>query len=294
MKQQIFYEDFDSFYYYSGSSQNWEMKGYHFHKEYEVILFLSEGANISIGNRVYEVSRGDLFLIPNREYHKTAGAEGREYRRYVLMFDPEPVTRAGDALGYPFMKYFEHGPEKFLHKVHLSDERLNETIVLFEQIEQSCHEANTAAGQTGIRLKILELLLHINRMFDFFMGDSDLAEEESMEFPENGAAIQERIGQIKKYVAEHLDEKLELDQIAEHFYISRHYLSHYFKKATGFTLGQYITDRKIDRAKDLLRKGFSVTETAVALSYNSDSHFINTFKRMTGTTPKKYAAGKPT
>jgi len=35
-----------------------------------------------------------------------------------------------------------------------------------------------------------------------------------------------------------------------------------------------------------------VTETAVALSYNSDSHFINTFKKNTGTTPKKYATEK--
>ena len=294
MKQQIFYEDFDSFYYYSGSSRNWEMKGFHFHKEYEVILFLSEGAVISIGNRVYEVERGDLFLIPNREYHKTAGADGQEYRRYVLMFEPEPVWRASEALGYPFMRYFEHGTEAFPHKLHLTGERLENTVALFERIGERCHERETAAGQTGIRLGILELLLYVNQMFDFFGEKDCILEEEMPEADENAAVVQERISQIKKYINAHIDEKLELEQIAEHFYISRHYLSHYFKKATGFTLGQYIMDRKMDRAKQLLRQGLSVTETAVALSYHSDSHFINTSKRMTGTTPKRYAAEKPT
>lgn len=292
MKQKIYYEDFDSFYYYGGISQNWEMKGYHFHKEYEVILFLSQGAEISIGSRVYEVNRGDLFLIPNREYHKTAGADGQEYHRYVLMFDPEPLSMIGTTLGYSFLQYFEQNTEAVPHKIHLSGEHLDETIALFKRIGESCHETDTSAGQTGIKLRILELLLHINRMFDFFVEEYDMVEGETEEFSECSAVVQERVGQIKKYVTEHIDEKLDMEQIADQFYISRHYLSHYFKKATGFTLGQYITDRKIDRAKDLLRQGFSVTETAVALAYYSDSHFINTFKRMTGTTPKKYAAGK--
>ena len=51
-----------------------------------------------------------------------------------------------------------------------------------------------------------------------------------------------------------------------------------------------ITAEMLSKAKELLQKGFSVTDTAISLSYNSDSHFINTFKRLTGTTPKRYAS----
>ena len=100
----------------------------------------------------------------------------------------------------------------------------------------------------------------------------------------------ERVEQIKTYVRDHVDERLDLEDIARQFYISSHYLSHYFRRETGFTLGQFIAQAKIDRAKELLQKGFSVTDTAISLSYNSDSHFINTFKRLTGTTPKRYAS----
>lgn len=323
MKQPVTYEEFHSFYYYSGSSQNWKMTGYHFHKEYELILFLCDGAELSIGDRVYKAEAGDLFLIHNQEYHKTEGADGVEYRRFVLMFDPEPVKQAEAVFRYPFTKYFEHRPAEFSHKLHLTEEPLAETIRLFENIENHCHEKDRKTGETAVQLGILELLLYVNQVYDFFLQDkraggeadgaelyrakSDAAGTSGPGMAESASNGREpslydnqcfhgkdRILQIKNYVGEHVDEKLDLEQIADRFYLSRDYLSHYFKKETGFTLGQYITIRKMERAKTLLRQGFSVTETAVALSYHSDSHFINTFKRMTGTTPKKYAAVKKT
>ena len=41
MRQEGFYEEFHSFYYYSGSTRSWKMKGLHIHKEYELLLFMS-------------------------------------------------------------------------------------------------------------------------------------------------------------------------------------------------------------------------------------------------------------
>lgn len=134
MKQRIFYEQFEPFYFYHGSTQNWNMQGYHFHKDYEIILFMSEGARISIDNRVYSADVGDLFLINNLEYHKTTGQEGREYKRYVLMFDPDFVIAAEEAQKYPFTRYFINRPENFAHKIHLSGKNLKKTIDLADQV----------------------------------------------------------------------------------------------------------------------------------------------------------------
>lgn len=74
--------------------------------------------------------------------------------------------------------------------------------------------------------------------------------------------------------------------------MNRYYLSHYFKKETGFTILQYITNQKMMLAKTLLRDGVSITEAAIRLSYSSDSHFISVFKKNVGITPKKYAQSK--
>lgn len=150
-----------------------------------------------------------------------------------------------------------------------------------------------------IRLSILELITVVNEMYRFFMevqhetGDQKESElkDEDEKFGDP-ILYRERVEQIKKYIAAHVEEKLDLDEIAGKFYMNRYYLSHYFKKETGFTVLQYVTNQKIIAAKALLKKGTSVTDVALKLSYNSDSHFISVFKKNTGITPKKYAQNK--
>ena len=319
MRQEGFYEEFHSFYYYSGSTRSWKMKGLHIHKEYELLLFMSGGASIRIGSRMYQTRPGDLFLINNREYHKTEGAEGAAYSR-ILGLEP--------ALGYRFSRLFEDREEGGV-RLHLSGGTLEQVIRQMERIEGYSRRREDEAGQVLLKLCILELLVKLDefsRSLEAGGGDgwencgragwgkdgreaggevgrkpgssvgresgSGMGREPGTITRKQGTALpdRERVEQIKSYVREHIDERLDLEDIARQFYISSHYLSHYFRRETGFTLGQFIAQAKIDRAKELLQKGFSVTDTAISLSYNSDSHFINTFKRLTGTTPKRYAS----
>ena len=312
MRQEGFYEEFHSFYYYSGSTRSWKMKGLHIHKEYELLLFMSGGASIRIGSRMYQTRPGDLFLINNREYHKTEGAEGAAYSRYVLMFDPDWILGLEPALGYRFSRLFEDREEGGV-RLHLSGGTLEQVIRQMERIEGYSRRREDEAGQVLLKLCILELLVKLDefsRSLEAGGGDgwencgragwgkdgrepsSSVGREPGTITRKQGTALpdRERVEQIKSYVREHIDERLDLEDIARQFYISSHYLSHYFRRETGFTLGQFIAQAKIDRAKELLQKGFSVTATAISLSYNSDSHFINTFKRLTGTTPKRYAS----
>ena len=51
---------------------------------------------------------------------------------------------------------------------------------------------------------------------------------------------------------------------------------------------QYIAMQKVIRAKHMLKQGYSITSIAMTLGYNSDSHFISTFQKYVGTTPKRY------
>ena len=351
MRQEGFYEEFHSFYYYSGSTRSWKMKGLHIHKEYELLLFMSGGASIRIGSRMYQTRPGDLFLINNREYHKTEGAEGAAYSRYVLMFDPDWILGLEPALGYRFSRLFEDREEGGV-RLHLSGGTLEQVIRQMERIEGYSRRREDEAGQVLLKLCILELLVKLDEFSRSLEAGGDgwencgragwgkdgreaggevgrkpgsgvgrepgrsvgresgggvgrepstsmgpepsgsMSREPGTITRKQGTALpdRERVEQIKSYVREHIDERLDLEDIARQFYISSHYLSHYFRRETGFTLGQFIAQAKIDRAKELLQKGFSVTDTAISLSYNSDSHFITTFKRLTGTTPKRYAS----
>ncbi len=293
MKQSAFYEEFGAFYYYHGSTKNWNMKRYHFHKDYEILLFMGEGGELSIGNRVYQAERGDLFLINNLECHKTSGQEGKEYTRYVLMFDPDFVKRAEVAFGYHFTRYFSDRPRNFIHKISLSGENLDRLIEYFQRFEHGKREKQEE--QVTVELVVLEMLVYINQLYEFFSWKKKEIvgwQEAKQEHVEEGREDRSRIEQIKRYVQEHVGDSLTLENIAQMFYMNSYYLSHYFKKETSFTITQYIANTKIAAAKEMLKNGMSVTDTAVALSYSSDSYFIKTFKRLTGTTPKQYVREK--
>lgn len=300
MKERVFFEEFESLYYFHGSTQNWAMQGFHFHNQYEIILFLCDGALLEIGDRSYHVSKGDLFFINNREYHRTSGAEGKDYNRYVLMFEPELLEPMSQAFNYDFGMFFENRSDDFLHKLYLEGENLKKVEKLLSIIETNINSGNSEEASVKIRLSILELITTVNEMYRFFMNEKrsqestsglERAEYEDGRF-KDPILYRERVEQIKKYIAAHVEEKLDLDEISGKFYMNRYYLSHYFKKETGFTVLQYVTNQKIIAAKALLKEGNSVTDVASRLSYNSDSHFIAVFKKSTGITPKKYAQNK--
>lgn len=291
MKDYIFYEDLGPLYFFKGSSQNWRMDAFHFHSSFEVLLFMCDNATMQIQNRAYKVEKGDLFLVNGNEYHRTIGLKNQPYTRYVLMFEPEVYRQIGAALGCDLLKFFEDRPDNFIHKINLDGDNLLTVIRLLNEIEALY---TTPSSQAAMRLRITELLMTVQDLFSFFVRNSTTAVYEEVSVDDLAVVDKEqsRISSIKSYIEEHIHEKLSLEILSNTFYVNKHYLSHYFKKETGFSIFEYIKTQKIVAAKKLLRSGASVTQTALALGFSSDSHFISVFKQMTGTTPKKYIMKK--
>lgn len=91
------------------------------------------------------------------------------------------------------------------------------------------------------------------------------------------------------YIYLHIKEPITLSEIAQAVSLSSCYLSRLFLKETGMSLKEYIIEMKIEKAQNLLKySDYSSAEIAQFLSFSSQSHFISTFKKHTGITPKKY------
>ena len=300
-KKKIFHEKFEALYFFHGNSHNWGMQDFHIHDQHEILLFLNSGSTLEVGDRRYVAAAGDMFLVSRKEHHRTKGAAGQSYERYVLQFDPALLEGMAEAFGYNFVMAFEDRPTNFMHKIHLPEGNLILMKKLFAKVEENII-SGTKGGKFSVKLKlsILELLVTINEMWEFFSKDQNHGSIHTENVSDEGtfeveAGIskdlilqRDRIEAIKKYIKDHCEEKLMLDNIAQRFYVSTYYLSHYFKKETGFTLVQYITNQKLNESKKLLRAGFSVTEVAMRLSFSSDSHFITVFKKNCGITPKQF------
>lgn len=93
-----------------------------------------------------------------------------------------------------------------------------------------------------------------------------------------------------RYISEHYGEPdMGISHVAASLGISEGHLSHVFKKETGRTLGSYITDYRIQRAKELLRDCRSkVYEVAEQVGYRDITYFSAAFKRAVGVSPSEF------
>jgi len=80
-----------------------------------------------------------------------------------------------------------------------------------------------------------------------------------------------------------------LEELAAKAGYSKYHFSRIFKEQTGQAPWQIVTERKIERAKELLLGTFlSIKEIATELDFNHPDYFASLFARHTGITPKKY------
>lgn len=94
---------------------------------------------------------------------------------------------------------------------------------------------------------------------------------------------------VKKYIDEHLTEKLSLQDVANIFGLSPNYLSQLFKKYNDIGFNDYITICKINKAKDLMVDGrLKLYEIAEQLGFENSFYFSKVFKKVEGLSPRDY------
>jgi two-component system response regulator YesN len=107
---------------------------------------------------------------------------------------------------------------------------------------------------------------------------------------EAGGRCPRKIAEIRRYIrANYPRPELDLQGIAAHSGLSRTYLSHLFKEATGENLSEYITRLRVEQAKRLLRDpGLKSYEVAARVGWTDASYFAAIFRRHVGLSPTEY------
>jgi two-component system response regulator YesN len=99
-----------------------------------------------------------------------------------------------------------------------------------------------------------------------------------------------RLQEIVRMVHDHLgDSNLGVAQIAERIQMTPQYLSTFFKKHQGQNLLDYITQKRVQQAKQFMEnKELTIVQISQKVGYNNDVVFIRAFKKLEGVTPGKY------
>ena len=100
-----------------------------------------------------------------------------------------------------------------------------------------------------------------------------------------------KIKKAKDIILERMAEPPTLQELAKEIGLSLRKLKEGFKQIYGASVYGYLLDHKMDLARNLLESGkYNVNEIGLKLGYSTASHFITSFKKKYGTTPKKYVS----
>lgn len=114
-------------------------------------------------------------------------------------------------------------------------------------------------------------------------------EQRPTELPQNLEESSTAIGEIIHYVDVNYLQKTTIEELAFLFRTNRATICKNFKKATGKTLVEYINDKKLEKAKRLIREtNYSFTRIAEDLNFESIHYFTRFFKKMVGQTPSAF------
>lgn len=96
-------------------------------------------------------------------------------------------------------------------------------------------------------------------------------------------------GQAQLYIEKNYDKNISLGEVAELLHVHKGYLCRVFKEETGENLMQYVVNRKMEKAKEMLATtSLKLYEISDKLGFATPQYFSLVFKRQTGLTPNEY------
>lgn len=92
----------------------------------------------------------------------------------------------------------------------------------------------------------------------------------------------------EKYISAHLHDSLRVSDIAAHCGVSASYLSKLFSDYIGDTVAHYVLAKKLEASKELLSSAYDYGEIGYYFGFCSQTHYIVSFKKEYGMTPREY------
>ncbi len=150
-------------------------------------------------------------------------------------------------------------------------------------------------AQQAIRLGVYDYLMKPADHEDLLAAVRKLCrklDEQAGPAPQEPSVQQHTVRQAMDYIDGHYHEDISIYQVASHLQLSESHLSHQFKEFSGYTVLEYLQNRRIREAMKLLRETtLQVSEIYRRCGFLSGSYFSRLFKRYTGVTPRDYRSG---
>lgn len=252
--------------------------GYHYHDFHKIFIFLTGNAGYSIEGREYTLQPNDIVFVGAGEIHKPVPQDNLPYERVILYLSPA-FFESLSAYDCDLFSCFQKMLENHSSLLRLPENSIKPFLSVTQELAASSQSTEFAASLME-RIKLIEALILLNR---FFQPDYTDCVTEVSAHPAVRATI--------SYIAAHITEDLSIDRLAEHVFLDRSYLMHLFKSETGYTIGKYITEKRLFLARQYISEGYSITDSCFKCGFNNYTSFYHAYKTKYGSSPKTASSG---
>ena len=253
-----------------GTTTNPSNKNFHLHSHnsYEVFLFLQGDAEYIVEEKRYPLAPGDIIIIKKQKMHRVHLLSNKKYQRIVFTLYPD---------------FFIHNQCEELERIFLSSStnigdkisvRAAKSSGLYDALMRFREYTNAFSTPytTVTKSVLIEILYLLNNIPTF----------------EETKIINENLSEIIHYLNDNFADNITLDTLCDKFYISKYYLCHTFKEATGLTVQQYVKEKRLVKAIELRENGAPLLEAALQVGFDNYSSFFRAFTKRYKTNPTNY------
>jgi AraC-like DNA-binding protein len=244
---------------------------FHYHDFKKILLCLSDEVGYVVEGKQYLLGGGDVILIGAGEMHRPLVPPEQPYHRIILYLSDGFLSGCTETdLSSCFQQIGRSGAP-LCRGNHASAHRLTQAALAMT--EEACQDS--IAPHTLQRCRVTEFLLLLNAMMQ--------QEQDSAIPPDSQNQI---VTRAIDYIGGHLSEPLTVSDIADQVHANKSYLMHLFKAETGYTIKEYLTEKRLFQAKALM-SCCSITEACYKSGFTNYTSFYRAYLNRYGVSPRQ-------
>ncbi len=242
---------------------------YHYHDFHKVVIFISGKAAYHIEGKAYQLKPWDILLVNRHAIHRPEIDSSVPYERFILWIQ-------NDIPWQELLKCFQKANDRSYNLVRLNS-ALQEKMkdILFE-LDNSA-KSDEYGREILTQSLFLQFMVYLNRIFL----------EKQYIFDKKSYTFDSQIASILQYINHNLKEDLSVETLSARYYVSKYHLMRKFKQETGYTLHNYIVNKRLLMARTLISNGMPVTKAAQESGFAEYSTFSRAYRKQFKTNPSE-------
>ena len=242
---------------------------YHYHDFDKITIFIKGSVTYTIEGKSYELRPYDIGLVRHGDIHRLTVDNSKVYERIIVYISPN-FMNAYKTDSYDLSCCFQKALQEESNVLRIPSLEKSSLFRSITRLEQSFADDGYAADLYR-QVLFLEFMVHLNRA----------ARKNRLEFIDTDNC-NAKIVDILRYINDHLTGDLGIDTLAGKFYISKYYMMRRFKQETGYTLGQYISQKRLLFAKELISSGVPASQVCFDCGFRDYSTFSRAYRKAFG------------